>query len=446
MAIHQITVAALAIELSRLMGDLVVEGTATGGDSNTLIDTGRLTQLANDDVKAFWLAIHSGAAIGDERNVLSSSASADSVDSDANFSATIDTSSKYLITRTWRPQSYIDAIAGAVRRVQHTHLLPLDDVDGNLHELITLNDILSTDGNRNGQMEKWASGSTAAPDGWTLYNSTLGRDSDTNDVRRGKYSATLTSNGSAKGGLLQDIKHFERYAGKTVTLRAWHKSNTASRGSIILSDGVTSSSTAQTANANIWEELELEFTLSDDPTQLQIDLDTSAGGAVVTSWDNVRLISEGVAIYSYDLPERSMFLSEVRQALGSGALGTQSEEAYSQPMEQRSYYIEQGASPQLCFNSAYYTPSNDTPLRLTGQVHPAAITSATPATAWAETVEVNPEYVKMYGRWYLLNSLAPEEFTEQWRLAIRASREDWVAAESDLGSRPRPNSKVVQVL
>lgn len=448
MAISQMTVAALVPEIASFLGDLVVDGTATAGDANTITDTVNLTQAADDDLKGRWVSIHTGTAIGDQRNILSSSASADSLDADAAWSATPDTSSKYIVTRNWRPRQYLDAVASAVRRVIKDHLVPLDDLDGNIHELITTNDLLCTDGNGNGQMEVWTNGAAQAPDGWTIggAGAAVARISTSNEVRRGKYSARLTSNGSALAQLTQDIKHFERYQGKTVTMRAWVLTNTTARTLLRIADGVTTSTVAGSAAAGVWEELSLEFTINENPTQLQIDFETTAGGAVVSHWDDVRLISDGVTIYSYDLPSRLMYLLDVREALGSGSAGTQAEDAYGMALGRRSYFIERGANPTLNFINGYYIPSRNHKLRLSGQAHPALITNSVPATAWAETVEVNPEYVKAYARWYLLNSLLPEEFTDQWRLAIREARSDYLAAEKDLGSRPMAGATAVQVL
>ena len=113
MAISELTVPALAIELARFMGDLVVTGTATGGDANTIIDTVNLTHATDNDLKGYWVAIYSGNGLGSERNILASSASADSLDADSNFSATVNTSTKYIVTKQWRPQQYLDAIASA---------------------------------------------------------------------------------------------------------------------------------------------------------------------------------------------------------------------------------------------------------------------------------------------------------------------------------------------
>ena len=448
MAIAEVTVAQTVLELSRFMGDLIVTGTATAGDANTITDTVNLTQATNDDLKGYWVGVYEGVAIGDDRNILASSASADSLDADSAWSATPNTSSKYIVTRHWRAQQYLDAIASGIRRVQKVHLVPLDDVDGNIHELITTNDILSTDGNGNGQMELWANGAAAAPDGWTIAGTgaAVARVSTTNDVRRGKYASQLTSDGTNLAQLNQDIKHFERYQGKTVTLRAWVKTTVATRTLLRITDGVSPSTVAGTAAAGVWEELSLEFTLSADPTQLQIDIETTAGSAVVSQWDDVRLISDGVIIYSYDLPTRLAYLLDVREALGSGSAGNTAEDAYGPILGRRSYFIERGANPTLNFANGYYLPARNRKLRLSGQAYPASITNTTPATAWAETVEVNPEYVKAYARWYLLSSLTPEEFTDQWRLAIREARSDYLAAEKDLGSRPMAGAVAVQAL
>ena len=90
-------------------------------------------------------------------------------------------------------------------------------------------------------------------------------------------------------------------------------------------------------------------------------------------------------------------------------------------------------------------PGTDKQLRLTGQAYPDIITVATPATAIAESLDVNAEYIKSFARWYLMNSMSGEDMSEQQRLTIKAAYEDSLLTEKVLSNRPLPNAVPVQV-
>lgn len=425
------------------MGDRIADGTATSGSTSSLVDTAILNFETNNDIEDFWVAVIAGVAIGDERNIASYTASSSSLAPRGNFSGTIDTSSKYLVTKQWRAQQYLDAIAGAQRRAQFKMVLPLDDVDGNLHELITFGDILSTDGNGNGQMEQWSNGAALAPDGWTLDSTggAVARDSDTDDVRRGKYSARLTSDGTQTASLSQSIKHFQRYAGRTLTFKCWVKASVTARARVRISDGVsTDVSATESVGVNKWELLEAELTLDSNLTGLDVFLEITAGSAVVVSFDHCRLLSP-VTIYSYDLPTRLAYLAEVSPALTSD--GSQQEDAYINPIERRLWHVEGGANPRLIFTG--YRPPLDRSALLRGQVWPNTITNGTPATAYTESVEVNPEYIKAYAKWYLWGSIGPNAHDQDSRLAMRDNQQTFLDMEASMSIRPYSGSERVQV-
>lgn len=442
MPIDSRSVAEIALELARFMGDLEVEGTATSGTSTTLVDTANLLFENDDDLKGAWVGIYEGTAIGDERPITASSASADSITCPA-FSATPDTESKYFITRRWRPRQYLDAIASAVRRSQTWELFSLDDISGHLHELITLGDILSTDGNGNGQMEEFTSG--GVPNGWTADgNTTSASDSDTDDVRRGGFSYKMTSDGTNLAQITQAIKYFEKYAGTKITLRAQAKGDVADRALIRVDDGPSTAVTDTHADgANVWEELTAELSVSNSPTGIDVDLEISAGSAVNAQWDDVRLIWDEGVIYEYDLPSRLVYLSAVYRELKSDHEGTLSENAWV-PIPRDCWYVQRGANPKLIFRPEKFTPPRNVHIRLEGQAHPALITVDTPSTAYAETVEANAEYVRMYGKWYLLNSMPFEAMDETVRRLRSDAQRDFLLWEEQSIIQPWPGAVLVQ--
>ena len=443
MPIGDLTVKATVLELARMMGDLLVTGTATGGTTTTLIDTNRLL-YANDADLTGWVAIYEGAGVGDERPITSFTASSDQMTVTQGFSATINTTSDYIVTRRWQPQQYLDAIAAAVRRAQHLQLFPLDDVSGYQHELITMGDILSTDGNGNGQMENFNSG---VPNGWTADgNTTSASDSDADDVRRGGFSYKMTSDGTNLAQITQAIKYFERYANSEVTLKASVRADTNARALIRVDDGPSTAITDTGADgANVWEVLKASFTLSANPTGLDIDCEFSAGSAVVGNFDDVRLIWEGGTIYEYDLPSRLVYLSKVEVEVGSNVAGTSTPNAWTD-LPRHWWKVQRGSSPKIIFDPQYYAPARDVHLRLTGYAHPATLTVATPSTMYAETVEADPEYVKAYAKWYLLNSLPYDVANDETiRRQVKDAAQVYAEMENELMVPVPPGAELVQV-
>jgi hypothetical protein len=445
MAIDAQTVAQLVREIADALGDNLVEGTATAGASGTLTDTVNVTFEETNELEGGWIAILAGTSIGDERNIKESTAAGLITPRGGNWTAQPDTTSKYVVTKQWRPTQYVRAIAAAIRAVQHSHVIPLDDVDGSLDELITLGDILSSDGNGNGQMEKWANGAALAPDGWTAGGSgvAVARESGTDNVRRGTYSAKVTSSSTNVGQLSQSIRHFERYAGQLVTFKAWLSVDTTTKALIRVGDGGVSTAVTAVgaAAALVWEELSVDFTLDDDPKGLDVDLECQGSSAVVAYWDDVRLLAQTIQIFEYDLVDRLVFLAGVQEEMGSN-----NEAGYREELIRRAWRVEQGASPKLIFKREFYTPLKGQHVRLRGQAHPASITVSSLATAFAETVEVNPDFVIAYAKWFLWNAQPADSVDEQWRLWMREQRSIYQEMEAKLGVRPLPGSVRVQVL
>ena len=442
MPIDATTVKALVVELARMMGDLVVTGTATGGSTSQLDDSTNLVFEETNEIEGNWVAIYQGAGIGDVRNIATYVTASNRLTPRANFSATIDTSSKYIVTSRWTPEQYLDSVRAALRRAQHRHLLPLDDVSGHLHELITLGDILSTDGNGNGQMEEFTSG---VPDGWTADgNTTSVSDTDADDVRRGTSSYKMTSDGSNLAQITQAIKYYERYAGTTIELRAHIRASTDARSLIRVDDGPSTAVTDTGADgANVWEELTAELTVADDPTGIDIDCEISAGGAVNANFDDVRLLWQGGTIYEYDLPTRLVYLKKVEVEVGSNQLGSTTPNGWVD-LPREVWKVQRGASPKLVFRPDLYTPPTDVHVRLTGQVYPTIIDTSAPTTVWAESIEINAEYVKEYAKWYLLNSLPDTD--ETTRRIKRDAENDWRMLDEELDTPVEPGSELVRVL
>jgi len=309
--------------------------------------------------------------------------------------------------------------------------------------MITLGDILSTDGNANGQFEDI---SGTFPTGWTIDgNTTMTVDTGVDNVRRGRSSAKLTSDGSNLAQIRESVLHFDRYAGTSVTLRAKAQPDTSDRCLLRVGDGGVSTAVTDTHadGASVWQELAASLTLSDKPKGLDVDCEISAGGAVNARFDDVRLIWDAGTIYEYDLPARLVYLSKVEIEIGSASNASLREEAW-ETIPRRFWKVQHGASAKLVFLPEFYTPPRDRHIRLTGQAHPATITAATPATAWPETIEANAEYVKAYARWYLLNSLPYEMVNESIRRQIRDAQSVYLEMEDQLRVAVLPGAEIVR--
>jgi hypothetical protein len=186
------------------------------------------------------------------------------------------------------------------------------------------------------------------------------------------------------------------------------------------------------------------LTVSDAPTGIDIDCEISSGGAVNTNFDDVRLIWEGGTIYEYDLPGRLAYLSKVEAAVGTTEEGASNVYGWVE-IPRWMWKVQGGSNAKLVFDPAAYNPPRNVRCRLTGQAYPATITAATPATAYAETVEANAEYVKAYAKWYLLNSLPYDILADE--TIRRQVRDAWgfmLEMEETMSVSVNPGSEIVR--
>ena len=105
MAYESITRRTLRKNISRDFRDLLVDGTATAGASNTLTDTVNVNFSTTDALKGAWIYIHTGTSSGDER-LITASTTAGVITVSDNWSSTPDTTSKYEIHRKRRVDWY----------------------------------------------------------------------------------------------------------------------------------------------------------------------------------------------------------------------------------------------------------------------------------------------------------------------------------------------------
>jgi hypothetical protein len=214
----------------RMAGALEITGTADSGSTSTLVED-ILVHPNTNQLLGHNIYILNGTAQGDDRIISAFTPGSDRVTVVPNFSGAIDTSSVYVILkRPWRIQAFIDGINHATRLGRESGIL----VNKSNYELIG-QDILMGQGN----FVTWANGAAAAPDGWTVDgNSTIARRTENPKVYL-PYSVRITTDGSNLGSLTMSITNFAAYRGQVVDLRGFLRTNTASRLTIDVTDGVT---------------------------------------------------------------------------------------------------------------------------------------------------------------------------------------------------------------
>ena len=263
------TLGGMVVELATMMGDNIIDGTADSGSTSTIVED--ILVDADDSVLlGAWVYVYGGTAAGDKRRITTFTAGSDRITVTPNFSGTIDTSSTYVVTRQYSPFEYERAIKTAQRLIGSTGNLK----QANLRSIITGNPY------QNGNFDQWAAGTSAAPDGWTAFGSSVTIAREATQVRIGDFSVKVTT-ASAESGISQGATRIGRFRGQRLSLRGWVWNNTAGEAAIRLTDGVTTKTEDNSGSSN-WEYLETDpFTMSDAATELtasfRVDTGTKVG-------------------------------------------------------------------------------------------------------------------------------------------------------------------------
>jgi len=297
-----ITRGAALVQAARLAGALEATGTATGGSTSTLIDTS-LVHPNTDQLKGYNVYIYDGVGQGDSRITSAFAPGSDRITVVPNFSGTVDTSSKYIVFKLpWNVQSFLDGFDDAIRTYRRQLL------GGKVNQELISQDLLWGAG----QMQRWTSGASAAPDDWTLSGASAAVARESTIIGGSlRYSAKLTSGGSAAAALTYSVRNYQKYAGKTVDLRGLVNTNTASRATIKIDDGVSTSTSVAITSTDDWRDSEAsssgelsvsDLTISDNPTKLDVTLNISSGGAVIAYFSMIRLILKDQDLDEYEFP------------------------------------------------------------------------------------------------------------------------------------------------
>lgn len=111
-------------------------------------------------------------------------------------------------------------------------------------------------------------------------------------VKVGSYSGKIIRVGA-------DADYYQnygtRYNGKTITLGAWAWASVANRAHIVISDGITTSTSSEHTGSSSWEWLTVSHTVSSTATYCYIMLYCHTG--------NTTVYYDGVKLYQGDIPE-----------------------------------------------------------------------------------------------------------------------------------------------
>jgi len=385
-------------EVAEAAGALVYSGTADSATSSTLVDT-ELTFATDDDLKGFEVRIKTGTGINQVRRITASSASSNNITVSPNFSPTPAANDTYDIyePRRARERLLTDAITSGVRMAKNRgHVL--EKVDS---RLIT-QDILQgqgsfqqpfTSGVPDGDWAKDAN-STAAKETTIIYQIT----------KEDLASAKLTSDGTNEGYLEFTIPDWALYAGKSITVRGWIYTDTASRVRLRLLDGVDTGQTDQVTTANKWVEVSSSLTVNAAPTKLTVQCYISSGAAVVAYFHHIKAITSE-PLYEFPIPVDSTanFAWIHRVDVETGTPGV------FRRLRNVDWAIQRGGTPTLQIYRVGFSPggiNTDNALTLLPSNRKIRIFGAAfPTIPTSDTTDLDPldEFIKAYAIWYVLS-------------------------------------------
>jgi len=151
----------------------------------------------------------------------------------------------------------------------------------------------------NGAFKYWYSGTSSAPDGWTLTGGGSVAQEGTTGVSIGSYSAKVTSD--ADGNYLEQEIHSDKgigyWQGKDITVSALVYATDASNAKITVADGVGSTSSSYHAGDSAISLLTVTHTIDASATKVEIQLNCD-GDTKIAYFDGVQ-VSEGSIPFAY---------------------------------------------------------------------------------------------------------------------------------------------------
>ena len=290
-------------EVLRLGGYIEYEGTSTAGSTTTLTDAVNMrvpTAQANA-VTGRFLWMPSGTGIGQQAEVITYGTIGVFTWQATLTSPAADTG--WVLCKV-RPQRAIDAIAEVTRAAAWKQAIPY------MHTGLVTNNLLE-----NADFEEWSSGTTSAPDGWTLAGagSSIAQEtynSNADGTPSGVFHPAITAGAGAVATLTQNVeaKYLPLIRGQGLTLQGMIEEAVAADATVRVSysnsaDSSTNNDTAGTYTGN-WESIGgyggsgVTITMPDPVTNLSVQARIAL--SAVSRIDDLMLY--GPYIYEYSLP------------------------------------------------------------------------------------------------------------------------------------------------
>ena len=394
-----VTAGEMVRDLARMLGDLQFDGAATAVAASTITSVAMPWNTDdNAGILGAWIYLISGLAAGDERKLVTTYTATTGVATvDRAWTNTTTATPSYIITRKYRPTYLLRALQEA-QRYQTQRLLSLLPVTGReivIGSVLLNNFDLFTTAN--------------VPDGLTVdANGTVTNEATV--TAGGRRGLRVVTDGTNAWSVRFAAPRWGKWRGKTAKLRVLLRTSIASRTSIQINDGVSSTSdTAETNNR--WEWLEVDRSIDEAATQVRFSVEVSSGAAVTV--DMAWWYGEDPAGDSHEYP-----LDADRNLVGISDLwaGGQISDASSQ----QSYnYNESWFPPETydIFEDVDNTPRllrlrigsewNQRGLEYKGWQRQAEITG--PTITWNGT----PELILARAKYYMLRDTFSGE--DEWR-------------------------------
>ena len=289
------TLGDLVVALAQSVDDEIFEGTASGGTTTTFLDND--LKLFDDDslLKGAYTLKYAGTGAGEVVGVTTYTASGATLTFKPVATAPDDTT-KYLLTRKYHPRDYTRALQRAQQLLARTNLV--EQVDRS----IILGSSL-----KNGTFYLWSSGTSSAPDNWTLGGTSAAVAQEATVVKGTLYSAKLTNNATNALTFDQSLPAIGNYKGVSLRARAWIYSTTASRVTLELTDGV--STETKTHGGTGWEDLHTDaLAIGANASAIRVRVQISSGGAISTYACVVQLQTYPYNGHEYDIDADNTFV------------------------------------------------------------------------------------------------------------------------------------------
>lgn len=184
--------------------------------------------------------------------------------------------------------------------------LQSDGIHGNLFKNTGLQNLLL-----NGDFEYWYSGTTSAPDGWTLNGTGATIVRESTEKKLGSYSAKITygSDPAYIFQLIHSTRGIDYWKGRTITLSCWIKTSTASQARLFISDSILVTYSDYHSGSGNWELLTVTKTIDSSATFIRIACILNSSGSGY--FDGVMVVEGNCPFIYSEHPEDHLYRQNI---------------------------------------------------------------------------------------------------------------------------------------